>query len=282
MISKKQIVEETDGLLNLKSLVEVYEEIAAARMQRVRGAVLQSRQFLEGLEEVFRKVKAAYKQGKDNYSTLPKNNKMVSVFVSANSGLFGDIVERTFEMFVDHVKRTNSEVVILGKLGAKMMSDRMPQTLYNYYDFSDDTVDMESFEMIMRYLIQFEKIQVFYGQFKTILSQEPRVSGVSGDAVVVEPEKKPGVTDPDSYLFEPSVSHIVRVFEGEILASIFEQTLHESMLAKFASRMLALDRSIENIESRLSKVKVEAVRVRHKLQNRKQLGTISGISLWYK
>ncbi len=83
-----------------------------------------------------------------------------------------------------------------------------------------------------------------------------------------------------SYIFEPSVKDIVHVFEGEILASIFEQTLHESQLSKFASRMLSLDRAMENIEQRLGLVNMAFMRFKHKQKNARQLSTISGLSLW--
>lgn len=284
MITKKQISAETDGLLSLKGLVEVYEEIAAGRMQRIRGAVLQSRQFLGGLLEVFKRVKAAYQNKEQSgVSVRPRNGKTVAVFISANSGLYGDIVDKSFDKFAQFVKQSDPEVVVLGKLGVKMMTDRLPGRLYNYYDFSDEGVDLESFEMIMRYLVQYEKILVFYGQFKTILNQEPVVTSVSGDAIQAEEQVAvdAGVKlVAKQYIFEPSVAEVARVFEGQILASIFEQTLHESQLSKFASRMLALDKSVENIELRLRKIKIEGVKLRHKMQNRKQLGTFSGVSLW--
>jgi ATP synthase F1 gamma subunit len=285
MISKKQIKAESDGLVSLQGLVEVYEEVASGRMQKVRNAVLQSRQFLEGLLEVFKRIKAAYIQHPETMTvTRPRNGKTVAVFVSANSGLYGDIVDRTFEMFCQMVKKENPDIVILGKLGLKMMNDKLSGKLYNYYDFSDEGVDIESFQMIMRYLVQFEKILVFYGKFKTILYQEPVMTSVSGDAevavtdVVIGPDTQKQVTR--QYLFEPSIEEIAKVFNGEILASIFEQTLHESQLAKFASRMLALDKSEENIEKRLALINQEKVRLLHKVQNKKQLSTMSGLSLW--
>lgn len=281
MNTKKQINIEVDGLLSLRSLVEVYEEMAAGRMQKIRSAVVQSRQFLEGILEVFAKVKAAYRiQTKKEALWKQRNGKSVAVFVSANAGLYGDIVDRTFEIFAEHVKKEKSEVVILGKLGIKMMADRMPEILYNYFDFSDDSVDSDSFDMVMRYLIQFEKILVFYGRFKTIVTQDPTSTSVSGDAIQIESTTEIEKRGHAKYLFEPSAEDIARVFEGEILSSLFEQTLHESQLAKFASRMLALDRSIDNIDHRLGLVRVEGRRVQHKLQNRKQLSTISGIALW--
>lgn len=284
MISKKQIKTETDGLLSLEGLVEVYEEIASSRMQKVRTAVLQSRQFLEGLLKVFERVKAAYlSRSEVIITTRPKNGKTVAVFISANSGLYGDIVDRTFDIFAHTVKKENPEIVVLGKLGLKMINDKLSGRLYNYYDFSDEGVDIESFQMIMRYLMQFEKILVFYGKFKSILYQEPVVTSVSGDAevavtdIIVGPEGKKTAMQ---FLFEPSFEEIVRIFNGEILASIFEQTLHESQLAKFAARMLALDKSEENIEKRLAKINLEAVRLTHRMQNKRQLSAMSGINLW--
>jgi len=137
MISKRQITQEIDGLISLKGLVEVYEEVAAGRMQKIRGAVLQSRLFLNGLLGVFSRVKAAYlKDPSVVVSTRARNGKMVAVFVSANSGLYGDIVDRVFEEFAAFVKQKNPDIVVLGKLGVKMMSDRLPGRLFNYYDFT--------------------------------------------------------------------------------------------------------------------------------------------------
>jgi F0F1-type ATP synthase gamma subunit len=113
------------------------------------------------------------------------------------------------------------------------------------------------------------------------LTQDPIVTSVTGDAFMAEQAVKEETEFIKSeYLFEPTVEDIAKIFEGEILASVFQQTLHESQLAKYASRMIALDRSVDNIERRLSGVRGEEVRIRHKLQNRKQLSTISGISLW--
>jgi ATP synthase F1 gamma subunit len=283
MISSNQLKQEFEGLSSLEGLVQVYEEVAAGRMQKVRGAVLQSRLFLYGLLEVFSKVKRAYKKySKKVISSRPLNGKTVAVFVSANSGLYGDIVDKTFETFAQYVKKNDVEIVVLGKLGLQMLKDKLPDKLFNYYDFVDEGVEAGSFQVIMRYLLQFEKILVFYGQFKSILVQSPVMTSVSGDADLATAGT--GGTEENGeerkYLFEPSVEKIAEVFDGEILASVFEQTLHESQLAKFASRMIALDKSEENIQKRLTKIRNEQMALAHAAQNRKQLSTISGLSLW--
>lgn len=276
MITRKALKAEFEGLLSLKSLVDVYEEVAANRMQRVRGAVLISRQFLDELMGVFARIKKAYRRG-SSYSALARNGKTVAVFVSANAGLYGDIVDRIFAKFSEFVRQNNPDVVVIGKLGVKLMADRGLNVLYNYFDFSDEAVETESFTMVMRYLMQFEKIVVFYGRFRSILAQDPETTMVSGDSL----ESYSGSAQKEvDYLFEPSAREIAKVFEGQILASIFEQTLHESQLAKFASRMLSLDRALDNIDGRLGEMRSAERRLKHKLVNKKQLARLSGVELW--
>ncbi|MDO8488109.1 MAG: F0F1 ATP synthase subunit gamma [bacterium] len=280
MLSRKILAMENESLVGLRGFVEVYEEIAAERMQKIRSAVLKAREFLQGLAEIFAEVKLTYVKEVGALvaqSKINRNGKTVAVFLSANSGLFGDIVERIFRKFTEFLAGNKAEVVIIGKQGLRMLQDRHPEILYNYFDLSDDSVDLDSLRLIMRYLLQFEKIIVFYGKFENIINQNPTVSSISGDSLPnVNLDNKPQ----NKYLFEPTVKEILEVFESEILSSIFEQVMHESLLAKFASRLQHLDRSLQNIEERLVSLKFELVRWRHKIDNRKQLSTLSGISIW--
>ena len=280
MFTHKALELETSTVEGLRGFVEVYEEVAAGRMQKIRAAVLKARQFLEGLAEIFADVKLSYIKEVGAVavqSKLNSNGRTVAVFLSANSGLYGDIVERTFEKYVAFLANSKAEAVIIGKLGLRMLQDRHPEVLYNYFDLSDDQVDLESLRLIMRYLLQFEKIVVSYGKFENILNQSPSLASISGDSLpAVEPSNKPR----NLYLFEPTIAEILQVFESEIISSIFEQTLHESLLAKFASRLQHLDRSLVNIDRRLGVLKFEARRLRRKTDNRKQLSRLAGMSLW--
>jgi ATP synthase F1 gamma subunit len=280
MILKRQIQSEKENLSSLKGLVEVYEEIAASRMQRVRGAVLQSRQFLEGLLNVYRKAKAAYTKKGMAGTLRRKNGLTVAVLVTANSGLFGDIVEKVFKEFSKFVLEKKPQVVVLGKIGANLVSERLPGVLYNYFDISDEVVDLESFEMIMRYLLQFESIMVFYGQFRSILNQEPVMTSVTGDVMTLQQQIEAEKLAKTLFLFEPSVQDIAVLFEGEILASLFEQTLHESLLAKYASRLQSLDRSQDSINKQFALIARQERNLARLSENRKQLTTFAGKNLW--
>ncbi len=84
------------------------------------------------------------------------------------------------------------------------------------------------------------------------------------------------------YLFEPSLEKILQFFEAEIFASIFEQTIHESQLAKNGSRMLLLDNASQNIKDSLKKTELHLRILKHRQTNTKQLNALTGMSMWGK
>ena len=277
MASKRQIDSERLGLLEIKSLVDAYEEIAAGRMQKVRSAVLTAREFLGGLSEVFGEVKFNYTKEVLTVESKKRLGKTVAVWISANAGLYGDIVERSFQLFADYLAKNQAEAVVVGRLGTKMMADRLPKMLYNYYDLEDDRVEVEDLVLVMRYLLQYQKIVVFYGQFKSLVNQVPTATAVSGDELY---ELKPEEQKKHQYLFEPKIEEVLEFFEGQMLTTMFEQTVHESQLAKFASRLMALDTAVENIDRKVTQLNQAGVRLKHRQDSRKQLNRIAGISLW--
>ena len=271
-MTRKQIVDQTRDLQGLKGLVETYEEVAALRMQAIREAVLKSREFLDGLSRVF----ADAKSNGSTISTLNRNGRSVAVFASANTGLYGDIINKTYDLFMEFVQKRKADAVVIGKLGVKLIAERNPELLYNYFDFSDAGLDLSNLSMIMRYLLQFERIYVFAGQYRSLVSQEPTVTSISGDeATAGLPAREKNL-----YLFEPSIAEVLRMFEQEIMTTLFSQSMHEGQLAKFASRLFHLDQSAENIDNSLGSLRITARKMAHNLNAKKQLNTISGISLW--
>lgn len=271
-MTRKQILDQKRDLQGLKGLVETYEEVAALRMQAIREAVLKSREFLDGLSSVF----ADAKSNGTTISTLNRNGRSVAVFAAANTGLYGDIINKTYELFLEFVQKRKADVVVIGKLGVKLIAERNPELLYNYFDFSDAGLDLSNLSMVMRYLLQFERIYVFHGKYRSLVSQDAVVTGISGDeATAGLPTQEKNL-----YLFEPSIAEVLRMFEQEIMTTLFSQSMHEGQLAKFAARLFHLDQSAENIDNSLGGLRVMARKVAHKLNAKKQLNTISGISLW--
>lgn len=288
MTNKKEVNSEIDYLVTLRAILESYEEIAASRMGRIRSSVLKSRDFLLEINTIFQQVKSSYREEVDllmkrkkiknpkELTFLNRNGKTLYVLISANTGLYGEIVRRTYNLFIESLKRDNvRDVMIIGKLGYSLFEAEKIDASATYFDFPDDRIDHEKLKKIVGQIIQYQKALVFYEQFDNVVIQEPIITNISGDPLSYD-KAGPQV----KYFFEPSLEKIMIFFEKEIVASIFEQTILESELAKFASRMVALDASSENTKQRLKQVLFQKERLKHQKNNKEQIEKFAYIRLW--
>ena len=287
-MAEKKIAQEIIDLKNIQTLVQTYEEIAASRMQRVKSSVLTNREFLFGLGEIFAQVKYSYEQEierlkrrrkKEGETFLVRNGKTVAVLLSANTGLYGDIVRQTFEKFLKSTTGTKADIVVVGRVGRVMFESSKSLAAgsdYKYFDLPDSPADAKDFKKIIDYIVQYEKVVVYHGQFQSILSQVPVEESLTGEL----PVEQEGAVEQQQYIFEPSLASIVSFFESQIIASIFEQSVHESNLSKFASRMINLDRAVVNVGNRITKTDFKRQRAKHHSINKKQRDMLSSMILW--
>lgn len=303
MLNQQQITREIQSLSSLRNIIETYQEIAATRMQRVKDSVLRSRDFSDDLREIYQELRLSYldeldtlikrrksisSKNKLNTSLLNRNNKSVSVLLSSNTKLYGDIIKRTFEEFQKNIEGQTADIVIVGKVGLQLYKEAKIDKPYTFFELSDTLQDIESFKQVIETIKNYERIKIFHGKFEDILSQLPATTEISSNREVivsgsqnkVEGEKKD--IQKRHYIFEPSLEEILFFFETEILASILEQTISESNLSKFTSRMISLDATVENINKNLKEANFNKQWLRHNELNKKQLDALAGLSLWHQ
>lgn len=288
MPKNKKYIEELNTLNNMLNVVQTYQEIAAMRMRRTKKSVLNSREFLVDLNDTFKSVTFAYEEylkrvskTKETGLLLGKNGKNVYVLVSANMGLYGDILRKTFAFFVKDLKEMpkNTDIVIVGKIGLDMFknSEFTKNLKYTYFDLSDSGSDAENFSKLLDHVLQYSQIKVFHGFFKSVLLQEPSKTLITGEAAKLE--QSLSKNEKVSYLFEPSVESVAKYFEEQVLSSVFEQVTYESNLSKFASRMVSLYSASDNIKTSLKNVDFSMRKYKHKVFNSKQITTLSSVYL---
>ncbi len=290
MITKKVLESEIQNLAGLNSMIQAYEEIAANRIMHSRESVLTNRAFIEELNEIFKEVISSYKKEAElllknkkgnnlsETSFANKNGKTLYLLISANAGLYGSLVKKTFDLFSDNSSDPSADRAIIGKLGLSMWQQSRNPSKYFYFDFPDQDVDEQSLKKVLDFIVSYQKIVVFYGKFQNLVTQEPTYSDISGNTMPTEASTHPYVR----YYFEPSLGKILEFFEKQIFASIFEQTMRESQLAKIASRLKTLDQATVNINKKLALVTSEKNRTFHRQQNKKQLETFTSRVLWGK
>lgn len=291
MINQKEVQLEIERLNQIKTLIETYEEIAANRMRKNRSVVLSSRLFNDGLVSMYNEIKSSYRKQlialmrrrhvdpAQGFSLVRRNGKTIAVLLSSNAGLYGNIVQRITTDFIGYVKKNPCDVLIIGRLGKKIFEDSLPGRKYSYFDIPDTDFEPGAVSKLTEFLIEFEKIYVFYGRFESVGVQHPTVLDIVGQSIEeFQPDKQTESTV--KYLFEPSLEEIMVFFEQQIFESIVEQTLKESELAKFASRMITLDAASENVKKELSKTKLKQRVLEHRKKNKEQQELLLGMSLW--
>lgn len=280
---------ELNELQVLRIITQVYSQVASYWMKRTADSVISSRDYLAEINQVFITVFGAYaeqlhklahnKFGKKGRITfLAHNGKKVAVFMAANSGFYGDILKRTFEVFLKDVRENGYEVTIVGKQGVALFLGEEPNHPYTFFDLSDERIDQNQVVDLVRHLVQYDEIRIYHGKFINFLTQEPAVFQIPSDPY---PNLKPGEkVEQQHYLFEPDIESILVFFEKQIFTSIFEQTIRESQLAKFGSRLQVMDRSGENIKGRIHKLQENNLRYIHQEANKKQLARYASMALW--
>ncbi|MBN1168336.1 F0F1 ATP synthase subunit gamma [Candidatus Woesebacteria bacterium] len=285
MSNFNQLKEEISELNTISMLVGAYQDIASLRMRKVRENVLKNREFIRKLDEIFEEVRVSYarefqklvrekKVGNAKEITLLSHNgKTVSVLLSANTGLYGEIVGSTFRKFMNEVEAGTTEVTIVGRHGLSLFLNEGINRTYSYFDLDDYNFLPQQLDEIIRHIVQYQEIHVFYGKYVNVLKQTPEMLNVSAEIDVSgKTENKRS-----NYIFEPSLEKILMFFETQMFASVFDQTVRESQLAKHASRVVAMIQAEQNIKERTGKIRLEALRAEHRFMNKKQTNSLVSV-----
>jgi F-type H+-transporting ATPase subunit gamma len=276
----KEIEKNLERIETIKNLTNIYHQIANLRMKKVREEVLRNRKFFEELLSCYQRIKTAYlfflKEKKIKERKIPllkgKREKVI-IFLSANHFFYGTLILDIWSKILSYLKENKADLIVVGRVG-KYLAERsgFGHKMF-YFELDDEKPEKENITGIIEFAKDYKKILVFYGRYKTVLTQEPTMSEISE----LPFEEKGG--EIKKYLFEPSPEAVLEFFEREIVVTLFNQCLLEHQLARYASRMIAMYRARENAKN--LREKMETIRnklLRQKL-NKEQIELFTKIKI---
>lgn len=291
MENRKTIREQLDLSSALQVIAQVYEEISIAQIKHIRDSVLNNRKFLDDLLDLINDVKSAHndvielmkKEHKNKTQQKEKEaEKTLCVLISANTKLYGDIIQHVFEVFTKAIDEPNTDVMIIGRFGRELYRERHIKKPYSYFEIPDNKVLPQDLKPIIFNMVKYKKVVVYHGQFQNIIMQKPAISTIAGH-LMSDPDvasSHPVTKSTHQYLFEPSLKEIVTFFETQFTTTLFYQSIHESELARNASRVKAMEESLDNIRHNEKKLRAVQRLLRKREDNKKQLERMSSASLW--
>lgn len=287
-----KLTSEIELVGTLKLLAHVYEEVSVMRMQKVRQSVLSTRNFLDKLSFVFGDVKQSYKaeisrllekknQSKTSFgfSTLENNQKTAVVYISANARLYGDIINKVFNSFYEDIQKNKTDdIFVIGSLGKSLLVAKDFKRDFKYFEIPDFGVTLDHIKPIVTALLNYSQVRVYYGRFQNVLTQESVTSDVTGEHSLDADSENPG--QKVSFYFEPALEEVLNFFQNQVFASLFKQTIHETELARFASRIKAMENALGNIEQKETGLLQRKRQLKKLIDNKKMMESIAGINLW--
>jgi F0F1-type ATP synthase gamma subunit len=168
------------------------------------------------------------------------------VLLSANTGLYGDIIQKTFISFQNDVETNKDiDIAIVGQTGKHLCEQFHLTKQYAYFELPDQGTNAQLYTQLLSHILSYEHVFIYHGLFKSIVTQEPITTKLD------EPQEAAQATTPlvtSKWLVDPSLEKILSFFESELLSNVFHYSLDESQLAKLASRISALENATENIQ----------------------------------
>ncbi len=275
----KQDQEQTQ---ELRGLVSVYQELAASKMQLVRKEITVAQAFYDGLRTLLEEV------GADS-DTSTDDSQPALIWISSNSGLFGDITERTRDLFLTQLqmlqtsarsqaasKSRQPAVWVMGKVGIQFMFQWRPDQPFTAIELQDETLIPTQLDELVPNLGQYSQVIVVHSLFHNLVRQEPVAEVLSsthyqaaGPLNSLKQHKR------RAFLYEPSFEAVAEVFSREIAESVLGQMLAQSRLSKYASRMMHLDQAVEKIDASLTQLHLAERKIRHRRAEQKQQGRVT-------
>lgn len=290
MQSLKFINKEIPVLQSLRTIAQVYQETSIIKIQDVRTGVVKTRDYLSGLSQIYSDLKSArsgeiarLKKTRQHNKTVTNTGKLqktLIILLSANTKLYGAIVQDVYQLFVEAIKKEpDADILIVGRLGERLFKETGLERKHLFFEIPDANLQTNDLEPIIFHIVKYEKVIVFHGKFYNLMTQRAIRANITGDVMVEEgmPQENHAVKQ---FLFEPNLEKLIQFFETQIFATLFRQTVHESELARYASRVNAMEESLQFIKRRQKELQDAKKRFTRASQQKKQLERLSGMRLW--
>jgi ATP synthase F1 gamma subunit len=316
----KQIDQRLGDVKLLQELTSTFEAISAQNLSATRNKVLSARAFLEEAQKVYTDARdifvAQHQLDPTQYHQQLRigqdNGKDLVVVIAPNTKLYGALPEQLLSHAVEGIRTKTCDVLVLGKVGAEYFTRLKPAIAFESLEVSDEDWTVEQVHLILNKVAKYRKVTAYYNHFQTVLTADVIESDLSlmgvgsvGSGKGSEPAQdskqsldstppKPDKANPfakwmshvkhlsegPDALFEPSLEEVLNFFETTILKTLLHQKVRESLLSRYAARMVAMDVATENAKTATVGLKRELSRAKRRRANAKMLDNYSGMSIW--
>lgn len=267
MPSIKTLQKDLTSLGYIRGVLETFEEMAASKMQKVRGKIEEGRAFANGLSEL------SYDIGMDVMNVTGIETVIPAYLLfGPNAGMFGGYTALLVEQFLREIEGKSGDIYVVGEMAGRMLGQVLGERNFRILRLPNDEMDDNLLQMTVAQMRNYRRVRVVYGKFVNLAKQEVAVRDLAGEMTLdfLAQKDKEIKMRRLKYLYEPSLDIVGSKLSKEVFVSVMGASAEESQLAKFAARLMQLDQSLYNLDKLWSNLHRERRRVSKKIENKKQ------------
>lgn len=274
-MTTKQLLEQIEAGEGLKTLAESYTEIASIKLKQIRDDVERNTAFFEELTGIYSVVKQIAAQ--NNLKVNFKTKDTISIILTSNYRFYGNINTRLSDAFYKQIQSYPTDLLVVGNTGQHLLK-AMPKTSHaTYINLKKDTPNEAELQTLARYIQPYNRILVYYSQFKSVVVQLPTVKDITQTNVPAG-AKVAGLSDNLGFILEPEIAEMLIFFDSQITALLLQEVFLESELSRTASRLIAMDQAQSNADDYITGHKKNLNSTKKSVMNMKILETITAFA----
>jgi ATP synthase F1 gamma subunit len=272
-VSIKQVEEDLENGKSLKAVTEAFTDIASNKLRKIRTNIEVNRQFVSEIANLYQVIRTEALKRKVSLKTRPK--PVVSILLTTNLRFYGAINANICQAFINITSQYQTDCIVVGQQGQIYLTSLNYPHPIKSFNFKDDLPDYDELVILMKEILQYEKILVYYCRLETVIVQVPTVIDISEQSSLAK--KNALAAGTIDYIFEPEIKKLLDFFDGQILRALLEQAFLESELARTASRLISMDTAQMSAEKYVKDKTKELYRAKSRTRETRMLDAINSI-----
>lgn len=260
MANLRDLRNRINSIKNTQQITKAMKMVAAAKLRKAQQRMTATRPYANKMSSVVTRLASGNSADNDLLRQPEEIKKILLIVVGSDKGLCGGFNNNLFRTVETHISEKLSSfqendklsLITIGKKAGAYFTKRKYNVIDKHPGFFDD-LNYKSTSEIMEIVTQqfavgeFDKVQIAFNEFKTVIAQNRLVVNVL--PFEMESEEKSaesGVHEFTDYIYEPDADTILEKLLPVHLNMQLWRAVLESNASEQGARMAAMDNATEN------------------------------------
>jgi F-type H+-transporting ATPase subunit gamma len=274
--------------MSTRQITSAMKMVSAAKLRKAQDAIIQMRPYANKLHEILENLTASL--DKESGSVFARERSLehvLLVVISSNRGLCGafnsNVVKKVIQVIEEEYRSLwengNVDIMSIGKKGCDLLRSKGYQSVLTHHEIFD-LLNFENVVQVISAIMEqfihgkYDRIELFYNQFKNAANQE--LLREQFLPVRREEQFEDQFETQLDFILEPSKQEIIEELIPKSLKIQFYKTLLDSNASEHGARMTAMHKATDNATDLIRDLQLNYNKARQSAITKEILEIVSG------